>query len=77
MTCTVTWNSLIAGICWLLGMGMAVADVFLDLHLTALAVSLICIASVRTIKGYVDRHDANWTAAYEVGREVEKVRRIR
>lgn len=77
MTCiTVTWNGLACAICWALGVILAIADTFVEAHLSALAIALICIAAVRTVKGFLDQHAANWTKAYEIGREVQKVRRL-
>lgn len=77
MTFTITACSLIKVACWLIGVGLAVAEIFLRMHLGALSICFVSTAAVLTIKGFLDAHAGNWTQAYEIGREVAKVRRIR
>lgn len=77
MTFTITCRGMAAAVCWLLGIGLAVAETLVPIHVTALAVCAIAAAVTLTIKGFLAAHAANWVAAYEIGKEVHRVRHIR
>lgn len=79
MSCiTITVHSLIAGIFWTIGLGLGVLDVVARVDVTALAICFMVIGATLVVKERVDRYAANWTQAYEVGREAGagKVRRL-
>lgn len=79
-TVTVTICTLVVSSCWLIGLALAVADIFIGPNLGALAVAFLIAGGVLTVCRALDRHDRNWADAYEVGKEVGEevsVRRLR
>lgn len=77
-TFTVTLTSCVVGIgvCWVVGLTLAVVNVFIGPDLGPLAVAFLIGGGVMTVCRSLDRHDHRWTEAYEVGKEVG-VRRLR
>lgn len=75
-TVTVTVCSIVVGACWVVGLALAVADIFIGPNLGALAVAFLIAGGVMTVCRALDRHDRNWADAYEIGKEVG-VRRLR
>lgn len=77
MTYTITARGALTALCWVIGFSLAFAGVFIDLYLGALANAFLMVAGVTTVKGCLNRHAADWITAYETGREVSKIRRLR
>lgn len=78
-TITITMHSLIVAICWLFGLTFAVIDVIFVPDWAALSTAFLVLAATMTVKRRVDKYAADWTTAYEAGREVgaENLRSIR
>jgi hypothetical protein len=77
MTYTITARGALTALCWVIGFSLAIAAVFIDLHLGALANGFLVVAGVSSVRNCLDRHAADWITAYETGREVSKIRRLR
>lgn len=77
MSSTITVHNLIVSICWVLGIGLAIADVFFPPALAAPSIAFVGIAVTLFIKGRLDRLGAEWVTAYEAGREVARLRQTR
>lgn len=77
MSCTVTLHTVVVVICWIAGLSLAVANAFVGPDLGALAVAFLVGGATLAIHGRLERHDADWTTAYEAGKEVARVRQLR
>lgn len=77
MCLVVTWRGLLTAAFWVAGAAVAVAHALYMHNLSAAAAVLSIIAATLTIRGCINRHAANWEAAYGAGREVAKVRHMR
>lgn len=77
MCFTVTFRTLAIAALWGVGLTLAVIAAIYPLRLGGLAVGFMLAASTLSIRGYVEKYAADWETAYDVGREVAKVRKIR
>lgn len=74
---TITVQSLIAALCWLIGFGLAILDVLLPSYsLTALALGFIAVGATVTVRKHVSKVEESWAHAYEIGAS-DRVRNIR
>lgn len=74
-TVTVSFCSIVVAVCWVVGVTLAVINTIVGPDLGALATAFLIGGAVLTVCRALERHDRNWSAAYEVGKEVG-VRRL-
>lgn len=77
MSCTITLHTLAVVILWIVGVGLAVTNAFIGPDLGALAVAFLVGGATLAVHGRLERHDAEWSTAYEAGKEVARVRQLR
>lgn len=71
---TVSIQTLVVAVCWLLGAAAAVADVFSDRTFGALSHVFVAAGATLLIVGRLERMAGGWVAAYEAGRGVSRLR---
>lgn len=77
MTFTITAHSVAVTLLWLAGLAFAVVDVIYVPDWAALSTAFLIAAATLTVRRRVDKYAADWTRAYEVGRDEGKVRQMR
>lgn len=77
MTFTITAHAAAVTLLWIVGILFAVVDVLYVPDWAALSTAFLIGAATMTVRRRVDKYAANWTQAYEVGRDEGKVRQMR
>ena|SRR5690349_10986860 len=77
MTLTITGHTIAVALLWIAGLAFAVIDVLYVPDWAALSTAFLIGAATLTVRRCVDKYAADWTRAYEVGRDEGKVRRVR
>lgn len=77
MTLTINAHTVLVAICWTAGFAFAIADIFFEPVWSAMSTGCVVLGATLIIRRRVDRVGANWTTAYELGRDEAEVRKIR
>lgn len=66
---SISLSSATVAVAWVVGLALAVADIFVTHNLAAVATVFLVLGAVLSVRAHVNQHAANWAAAYEVGKE--------
>lgn len=71
---TITLRGVVAAALWVSGAAIAILDIVAPPDLGAVAMMFAVMAATLTVRSCIDKHAANWEAAYGAGREVARLR---
>ena len=74
---TITLRGLMVAVLWIAGAAVAAIDVVHPGTLAGLSIGFMLGGATLSVLARIDRYAANWETAYDVGREVSKVRQMR
>ena len=77
MSFTITLRSAVVGLLWVVGIVLAILAATIRPSVGALAMAFTVGAATLSVLARIDAYAASWETAYEAGREVSKVRRMR